>query len=160
MLLDVPEADLDCCSRVLRLMLQNTEQIDELLDALQEVEAGGETAEVLAAAAPEMNTKKNGVSPHTTLPAAATSPASPSPSSTDSSNMPKHKLWKGIRRLVNQIGAKSLPNKKALDDKVRKKEEKIKKAWRRQTMITEDAKRMESVGMISRSFCCRSMAKL
>eukprot|EP00392_Amoebophrya_sp_AT5.2_P008473 g8500.t1 len=61
--------------------------------------------------------------------------------------MPKHKLWKGIRRLVNQIGAKSLPNKKALDDKVRKKEEKIKKAWRRQTMITEDAKRMESVAL-------------
>ncbi|CAD7950660.1 unnamed protein product [Amoebophrya sp. A120] len=57
------------------------------------------------------------------------------------------KLLKKIRRLVNQISAKTLPNKKALDEKVRKKEEKIKKAWRRQTMMSEDAKRMESVAL-------------
>ncbi|CAD7948418.1 unnamed protein product [Amoebophrya sp. A25] len=57
------------------------------------------------------------------------------------------KQFKAIRRLVNQLAARSLPNKKTLDNKARKKEEKIKKAWRKQTMMAVDQKRMESVAL-------------
>ena len=50
-----------------------------------------------------------------------------------------------LRKAVMKLSTKSLPNKKDLNKLDRKKEEKIKKAWRKQTMMDEDAKRLAAV---------------
>lgn len=46
--------------------------------------------------------------------------------------------FRAVRRLANQISMASLPNKKSLNRQQKKREEKIKKAWRRRTMMEQD----------------------
>ena len=52
-----------------------------------------------------------------------------------------------IKRLINSIGARNLPNKKTLDHLGKKKEERRVKAWRKQQIQTHDQRRLESVAL-------------